>query len=91
MSILIPKTHEIDFILKKSKEHLEKSYKPEYLILSYLNDEEYRDIYNENFKGKVSKIFKKIVEVHGKNYLLAKSKVSFINHIKSMYKFIKEN
>ena len=91
MIILILKIYEIDFILKKSKENLEKIYKSEYLILSYLNDEEYRDIYNENFKGKVSKIFKKIVEIHGKNYLLAKSKVSFINHIKSMYKYIKEN
>ena len=90
MIILILKIYEIDFILKKSKENLEKIYKYEYLLLTYLNEDEYKDMYNENFKGKVCKIFKKIVEVHGKNYALAKTKVCFINHIKSMYKYIKE-
>ena len=37
MIILILKIYEIDFILKKSKENLEKIYKSEYLILSYQN------------------------------------------------------
>ena len=91
MIILILKIYEIHFILIKSNEDIEKVLKYECLLLTYLDDEEYKDIYNSNFKGKVSKIFKKIVESHGKNYILANSKVKYINHIKSIYKNIKQN
>ena len=61
------------------------------MLLSYLNDDEYKDIYNSNFKGKVGKIFKKIVDVNGKNYMLPKSRINYINHIKSIYKYVKKN
>ena len=91
MIILILKIYEIHFILIKSNEDIEKVLKYECLLLTYLDDEEYKDIYNSNFRGKVSKIFKKIVESHGKNYILANSKVKYINHIKSIYKNIKQN
>ena len=89
--IIILKIYEIDFILKKSNDNIEKVLKYEYLLLSYLDDEEYKEIYNSNFKGKVSKIFKKIVEEHGKNFVLAKSKMKFINNIRAIYKTIKQN
>jgi hypothetical protein len=91
MIILILKIYEIDFILKKSNDDIEKVLKYQYLLLTYLDDDEYKEIYNSNFKGKVSKVFKKIVEVHGKNYYLAKSKIKYIEHIKSLYKNIKHN
>ena len=86
MIILILKIYEIDFILKKSNDDIEKVLKYQYLLLTYLDDEEYKDIYNSNFKGKVSKVFKKIVEDHGRNYLLAKTKIKYIEHIKLLYK-----
>ena len=89
--IIILKIYEIDFILKKSNDNIEKVLKYEYLLLSYLDDEEHKEIYNSNFKGKVSKIFKKIVEEHGKNFVLAKSKMKFINNIRAIYKTIKQN
>ena len=89
--IIILKIYEIDFILKKSNDNIEKVLKYEYLLLTYLDDEEYKEIYNSNFKGKVSKIFKKIVEEHGKNFVLAKSKMKFINNIRAIYKTIKQN
>ena len=89
--ILILKIYEIDFILKKINDDIEKVLIYQYLLLTYLDDDEYKEIYNSNFKGKVSKVFKKIVEVHGKNYYLAKSKIKYIEHIKSLYKNIKHN
>ena len=91
MLILILKIYEINFILKKRNDDIEKVLKYQYLLLTYLDDEEYKEVYNSNFKGKVSKIFKKIVEDHGKDYLLARSKIKYIEHIKSIYKKIKQN
>lgn len=88
--LLILKIYEINFIVKKSNEDIEKVLKYEYLLLSYLNEEEYKDIYNSNFKGRVKKIFNKIVEEHGKDYALATTKTKYINHIKSIYQKIKK-
>lgn len=89
--MLILKIYEINFILKKSNEEIEKVLKYEYLLLTYIDDDEYKEIYNLNYKGKVSKIFNKIVEEHGNNYLLANTKLKYINHIKTIYKNIKQN
>ena len=89
--LLILKIYEINYILKKDDANMEKILKYEYMLLTYLDDDEYKDIYNSNFKGKVSKIFRKIVEVNGKNYMLPKSRINYINHIKSIYKNIKKN
>ena len=89
--ILILKIYEIDFILKKDDTNIENILKYEYLLLSYLTDNEYKDIYKSNFDGKVKKIFKKIVQDNGKDYILPRTKEKFINHIKSIYKNIKKN
>ena len=43
--------------------------KYEYLLITYLNDNEYKDIYKTHYKGKISKAFKKIVEANGKEYV----------------------
>ena len=84
--ILILKIYEIYFIINKYNNDIKNVLKYEYLLLSYLSDEEYKDIYNNHFKGKISKIFKKISETNGKNYILPKTKLKFVNHIKSVYK-----
>ena len=84
--ILILKIYEIYFIINKYNNDIINVLKYEYLLLSYLSDEEYKDIYNNHFKGKISKIFKKISETNGKNYILPKTKLKFVNHIKSVYK-----
>ena len=84
--ILILKIYEIYYIINKYNNVIINVLKYEYLLLSYLSDEEYKDIYNNHFKGKISKIFKKISETNGKNYILPKTKLKFVNHIKSIYK-----
>ena len=84
--ILILKIYEIYFIINKYNNDIINVLKYEYLLLSYLSDEEYKDIYNNHFKGKISKILKKISETNGKNYILPKTKLKFVNHIKSVYK-----
>ena len=84
--ILILKFYELNFMVNKKNEDIINVLKYEYLLLSYLSDDEYKNIYNNHFKGKISKIFKKLADSKGKSYLLPKNKVKFINHIKSVYK-----
>ena len=84
--ILILKIYEIYYIINKYTNDIINVLKYEYLLLSYLSDEEYKDIYNNHFKGKISKIFKKLSETNGKLYIFPKTKVKFVNHIKSVYK-----
>ena len=84
--ILILKIYEINCIINNDNEEIIDILKYEYLLLSYLTDEEYKKIYINHFKGKVSKIFKKLSDTNGKNYLLPKTKMKYINHIKSVYK-----
>ena len=64
--------------------------KSEYLLGTYLEENEFKEIFQTHYKGKINKTFKKIVEKHGKDYELAKSKAKFFNHIKLIYKKIKE-
>ena len=88
--ILILKIFEIKLIISKNNDDIINVLKYEYLLISYLTDEEYNNIFTNHFKGKISKIFTKI-SVSNKNYLLPKSKVGYINHIKSIYKSCKIN
>ena len=90
MLILVLKINEINFIIQKNDNEVEKVLKYEYLLMTYLSEDEYKNIYNEHFRGKISKIFKKLVDTHGKNYNLPKTKVKYINHLKSIYKIIKQ-
>ena len=90
MLILVLKINEINFIIQKNYNDVEKVLKYEYLLMTYLSEDEYKNIYNEHFRGKISKIFKKLVDTHGKNYNLPKTKVKYINHLKSIYKIIKQ-
>ena len=78
-------------MLQKNNEELEKVLKNEYLLITYLNENEYKDIYHSHYKGKISQSFKKIVEKNGKEYELPKTKTKLINHIKWIYKKIKKD
>ena len=91
MILLVLKIYEIYYILHKKNEELEAVLKNEYLLVSYLNDNEYKEIYQSHYKGKISQSFKKVVEKHGKEYELAKTKAKFVNHIKLIYKKIKKD
>ena len=74
--------------MRKKKEECEKVLKNQYLLGSYLNNNEYKEICEIHYKGKISKAFKKIVETHGKDYELPKTKAKLLNHIKLIYKKI---
>ena len=89
--LLILKIYEINYLIEKKNEECEKVLKNQYLLLTYLNDNEYKEICQTHYKGKISKEFKKIVEAHGKDYELPKTKPKFVNHIKLIYKKIKSS
>ena len=91
MILLVLKIYEIYYLIQKNNEELEKVLKNEYLLGTYLNEEEYKNIYQTHYKGKISKSLKKVVETNGKDYELPKSKQKFFNHIKLIYKKIKTN
>ena len=88
--LIILKIFEIYFLIQKNYKEIEKILKSEYLLGTYLTNEEYDEIYNNHFKGKVSKIFIKIEDENGKAYSLPKNKEKLFNHIRYIYrKFIK--
>ncbi len=91
MILLVLKIYEIYFMLNKKNEDVEKVLKYEYLLVSYLTENDYKEIYQSHYKGKIGKIFKKLVETHGKEYELPKTKARLFNHIKLIYKKIKPN
>ena len=85
MILLVLKIYEINYMIQKNNVELEKVLKAEYLLGTYLTDEEYNDI-NKHYKGKINKLFKKLVEENGKEYKLPKTKEQYFNHIKYVYK-----
>ena len=85
MILLVLKIYEINFMIQKNNVELEKVLKAEYLLGTYLTNEEYNDI-NKHYKGKINKLFKKLVEENGKEYKLPKTKEQYFNHIKYVYK-----
>ena len=85
MILLVLKIYEINYMIQKNNVELEKVLKAEYLLGTYLTDEEYANI-NKHYKGKINKLFKKLVEENGKEYKLPKTKEQYFNHIKYVYK-----
>ena len=85
MILLVLKIYEINYMIQKNNVELEKVLKAEYLLGTYLTDEEYTNI-NKHYKGKINKLFKKLVEENGKEYKLPKTKEQYFNHIKYVYK-----
>ena len=89
--LIVLKIYEIYFISKNNKTEIEKVLKSQFLLGTYLTDEEYENIYKENFKGKVYRIFKKLAGNKGKEYELVKKRNDLFSHIKYVYKkYIKD-
>jgi len=92
MFLIILKIYEIYFLNRKNDKEIEKVLKSEYLLGTYLNNDEFNEIYKNHFKGKVNKIFKKIAEEKGREYAFPKTREKLFNHIKYIYKkFIKKD
>ena len=84
--IIVLKLYEIYFLIKKNYKEIEKVLKGEFLLLNYLNENEYDQIVKNHFNGKVRRIFLKIVVDNGKEYELPNTKLLYYNHIKYIYK-----
>ena len=89
--LLILKIYEIYFLYKVQESKLLELLKYQYLLISYMTDEEYKEIYQNHFKGRVSSLFRKLVGVFGKQLELPITKNQFINHIKYIYQSINKN
>lgn len=89
--LLILKIYEIYFLYKVQESKLLELLKYQYLLISYMTDEEYKEIYQNHFKGRVSSLFRKLVCVFGKQLELPITKNKFINHIKYIYQSINKN
>ena len=89
--LLILKIYEIYFLYKIQESKLLELLKYQYLLISYMTDEEYKEIYQNHFKGRVSSLFRKLVGVLGKQLELPITKNKFINHIKYIYQSINKN
>ena len=91
--LIVLKIYEIHYIINDNKEQMEKTLRCEFLLINYLTDAEYDEIYKEHFKGRISRMFNKLEDNRGKEYKFAKTKNEFLSHIKYIYKkiFKKEN
>ena len=85
--LIVLKIYEIYFMRQKDKKNeIETVLKSEYLLGTYLTDDEFNKIYKKHFKGNIYKVFMKIVNNNGKEYAFPKTKDDFLVHIKYIYK-----
>jgi len=89
--LIILKIYEIYFLYKNEEKNIIDLLKYQYLLMTYLTDDEYQEIYQNHFKGKVSSIFKKLVYLIGNQLELPNTKNKYINHIKLIYQTINKN
>lgn len=87
--IMVLKIYEIMNIVKKDKKLVVDTLKAEFLLLKYMTDDEYKEIFSKYFSGKVNQIFKKLEEEYSENYRLPKTKNKGFNHLKKIYKLTK--
>ena len=85
MYIIIMKMYEIYFIYNIEEQNLIDLLKYQYLLISYIKDSEYKEMFEKNFSEKVRKIFGKMVDLLGKQFELPNSKKKYINHIKYVF------
>ena len=83
--IITLKIYEIYFLFNADEKKLIELMKHQYLLISYLKDNEYKKLYEKNFGEKIKNIFDKIVEKLGKQYELPNNKKEYINHLKYIY------
>ena len=90
MFIIVMKIFEIYYLYEKQYENLFQLIKHEFILNSYIKEDEYFDIYQKYFRGRVDLIFRKIAIKNGKLYKLPKNKSDFINHLKKIYRKIEK-
>ena len=83
--IIVMKIYEIYFLYNVEEKQLIELLKYEYLLISYLKDSEYKEMFQKNFSEKVRKIYEKMVDTIGKQFELPNTKKKLINHIKYIY------
>ena len=83
--ILVMKIYEIYFLYNVDEKSLIELLKYQYLLISYLKDNEYKKMFEKNFSEKVRKIYEKMVENIGKQFELPNTKKKFLNHLKYVY------
>ena len=93
--LIILKIYEIYYLYKDQEQNIIELLKYSYLLITYITEDEYMEIYQTHFKGKVSSIFRKLVKLIGKQLEFPNTKNNYINHIKFIYqsinKYNKEN
>ena len=85
MILMVLKMYEIYYIKNKNKDVINEILKHEFLLINYLSNEEYTQVFSENYAGRVNNVFKNITKTHGKIYALSSTKDSFINHLKFVF------
>jgi hypothetical protein len=83
--LLVLKIYEIYYMLQKNNFELEKILKTQYLLGTYLTNEEYNEVY-KHYEREINRIFRKLMKENGKEYELPKTKGQYFNHIKYVYK-----
>ena len=89
--LIIFKILEIFYLYKDEESKIIELLKNQYLLISYLSDDEYCEIFQNHFKGKVSSIFKKLVNLIGNQLELPNTRKKYINHIKYIFQEINKN
>ena len=89
--LIILKIYEIYYLYKDERTKIIDLLKYQYLLISYMTDDEFNEIFQEHFKGKVSSIFRKLVNLIGNQLELPNTRKKYINHIKYIYQTINKN
>ena len=89
--LIIIKIYEIYFLYKDHEDKIIELLKYQYLLLTYITDDEYNEIFQTHYKGKVSSIFRKLVSLIGNQLEFPNTKKKYINHIKYIYQSINKN
>lgn len=89
--LIIMKMNEIYFLYKEEVAKTIELLKYQYLLITYMTEDEYIEIFQNHFKGKVISIFKKLVSLIGNQMELPNTKKKYINHIKYIYQSINKN
>ena len=89
--ILVLKIYEIYFLYNIEEKNLIELLKYQYLLISYLKDSEYKEMFEKNFSEKVRKIYEKMVEKLGKQFELPNTKKKYLNHLKYVYQSLSKN
>ena len=89
--LIILKIYEIYYLYKDERIKIIDLLKYQYLLISYMTDDEFNEIFQEHFKGKVSSIFRKLVNLIGNQLELPNIRKKYINHIKYIYQSINKN